>query len=246
METRVWKRDGWGGNEWTEKERKEDRESFIWLSQPWWYDRLGNPKRFTMPPPTRDNLPCCLTHIPSCRAHTHTHQLYLSPLPPPPSLPPSVSLYRIILPPPPKYHRSVKRYFQGPGSRAVACCVLAQKAKALHTHRWDKIHTRTHTHTKTYKTRRLSQYADDSICPTQIITLLPPFSFFSPSLSFPAWTDTCVCQYGEFTHHWQSWHCCCCLFSLSMLANVNHKEQWAGKTRTRNDSCEPHWAGRRG
>lgn len=89
-----WMREG-GLNGRRKKGRKT--ESFIWLSQPWWYDRLGNPKRFTMPPPTRDNLPCRLTHTPSCRAHTHTHQLYLIPIPPPylpspPSLPPSVSV----------------------------------------------------------------------------------------------------------------------------------------------------------
>lgn len=191
--------------------------------------------------PTRDNLPCCLTHTPSCRAHTQ----YLSPfLPPyhpsPPSPPPSV----LDNPSPTSQIPSLsKKIF--PRAWITGSHMLRAGTKGKCTaHMQMRQDTNTHTHTKTYKTQRLSQYTDDSICLSQIITLHP--LFFSPSLSVPAWVDTCVCQYGEFTHHWQSWHCCCCcLFPLSMLANVNHKKWWAGKTRTRNDSCEPHWAGLR-
>lgn len=128
---------GRGANE-RRKKRKEGRESFIRLSQPWWYDRLGNPKRFTMLPPTRDNLPAA--------SHNNCTSVSSFPSPPISSLPATLWLSVQDYPSPtPKYHRSVKRYFQGPGSLAVTCWVSAQKAKALHTCRWDKIHTNTLT-----------------------------------------------------------------------------------------------------
>lgn len=88
-------------------------------------DRVGKPKQFSP-------LPGTIFLFPSIRSPVE-NSLYLHPImhpchQPPPSQPPSVSLYRIIHPPTPKYHRSVKRCFQGVGPQAVTC-----SHKRLHT-----------------------------------------------------------------------------------------------------------------
>lgn len=138
--SRVWKRDGWGGGQM--KEERKGRRAERVLSD---FHSLGDMTGLAI----QSGSPCHpLPETIFLLPHTHNNCTSVSSFPSPPisSLPATLWLSVQDYPSPtPKYHRSVKRYFQGPGSLAVTCWVSAQKAKALHTCRWDKIHTNTLT-----------------------------------------------------------------------------------------------------
>lgn len=149
-ETQGEKRKGW----WVESEKEMDGEGGKWKKkekgggQREFYQtftalviwQAWQSKAFHHATPYQRQSSCCLTHT------TAVPQSHPSPLPPISSLPATLWLSVQDNPSPtPKYHRSVKRYFQGPGSLAVTCWVSAQKAKALHTCRWHKTHTNTLT-----------------------------------------------------------------------------------------------------
>lgn len=145
------------------------------------------------------------THPPAEHTHTHTYQLYLTPS----CLPAAVSSLPATLhlsvqdnpSPTPQIPSLSKKIFPRAwiaGSHMLRSRTIGKGAAHMQMRR------DTHTHIETYKTWGLSQNANDSICLSQIITLHPPpVLFFSPLHLYlpPAWRDTCVCQYGEFTHH---------------------------------------------
>lgn len=145
---------------WTNRKRKEGRAFYLTLTASviW---QLWQSKAFHHATPYQGQSSLLPSHTPYCRAHTH--QLYLTP----PSLPPCVSLYRIILPPPPQIPSLNKEIFLRAWIAGVTCCALAQKPKTLHTCRWDEMHT---------NTPKLLRHedADNSICLSHIITPHPP------------------------------------------------------------------------
>lgn len=114
---------------------------------------------------------------------------------------PSISLHRIILHPPPTSHPSVKRYFQGFGWQVVTWGADKRSQRwCTHADQWDPNIAKLRRH-------------KDSLCRWRRLPFPDNYSSFSlpPTLSGPAWADSSVSQYGEFTHHWPFWHCYCCL-----------------------------------